>query len=811
MTRIVVRFYPAVAVCALVLCNAVALADAMAAYPDHVQLDNTGDTQRVVVQQTRDDGVTLDQTGAVAVSFAPDGIAKWTEDHRVAPVADGDTVMTMKAGDKSVTVPVKVKNVAKAREISFRNDVEPVMMRSGCNMGSCHGSAQGKNGFHLSLFGYDPGVDYLALTRQERARRMNEAEPHESLMLQKPAGQVDHDGGTRFAPDSGLYAILTKWIANGAKDDPADLPKLTGIELVPHACVLEGEGAPQQFVVKAAYSDGTDRDVTDLAVLSSSDELTVTLNKDTGLAKAGGRGEAYIMARFGSFAVISQVITLPKDLKLQWPDAAPKNYVDELVFAKLKKLRIPPAELCTDAVFVRRVYLDVLGVLPTPAETQSFIADTAPDKRAKLVDALLQRPEFPALWAMKWAELLRVQTNPVIDRKAMHRYNDWIRQSIASNKPIDQMVKELLTAQGGNFTEAAANFYLTDPSPNQMAENVAQVYLGIQIKCAQCHNHPFERWTMDDYYSFAAFFAQVGRKPSSDPRETIVFDSRSGEVANLKNGVNMAPKFLGGAAPDCSGKDRRALLADWLTAPDNPWFAKCFANRIWHQFFGMGIIDPPDDVRATNPPSNPELLDELAKKLLSYHYDMHGLVKDICNSYTYQMSSHPRDPAIVDTKNFSHSMVRRLPAEQLLDAIASVTETKVKFANLPLGARAAEVADGNSGNYFLELFGRPARVTVSVCERRNEPTLGQTLHLINGDTINTAIRAAGGRLEQLASSKDSPADVVGALYMAAYSRTPTDEEKAQVDKYVTGSPDRKTGLEDVMWSILNSKEFVFNH
>ncbi|MBI5092366.1 MAG: DUF1549 domain-containing protein, partial [Candidatus Hydrogenedentes bacterium] len=503
------RLFACVIACGASWCES-ALADAIAAYPDKVQLDNTADLQRVVAQQTRDDGVTLDVTGGMTVTFAPEGIAKWTDDRRVAPVADGDTTMTITVGDKSLAVPVKAQNAGKPRPVSFRNDVEPALMRAGCNAGSCHGSAQGKNGFHLSLFGYDPPQDYLTLTRQERARRMNEADPHASLMLQKPAGQVDHEGGTRFTPDSALYGVLKKWIADGAPDDPGDVANLTGIELLPHSCVFEGEGAQQQFMVRATYSDGTDRDVTELAVLSSSDEQTVAVDKDTGLAKSGGRGEAYVMARFGSFAVISKVITLPKDLKLQWPDAASHNYIDELVFAKLKKLRVPPAEPCSDTVFVRRVYLDILGVLPTAKESQEFVADAAADKRAKLIDALLQRPEFPELWAMKWAELLRVQTNPVIDRKAMHRYNDWIRQSIAANKPIDQMVKELLTAQGGNFTEAAANFYLTDPAPTQMAENVAQVYLGIQIKCAQCHNHPFERWTMDDYYSFAAFFAQAG-------------------------------------------------------------------------------------------------------------------------------------------------------------------------------------------------------------------------------------------------------------------------------------------------------------
>ncbi|MCC6697276.1 MAG: DUF1549 domain-containing protein [Candidatus Hydrogenedentes bacterium] len=788
--------------------------DTLAVYPPAIQLDDQRDTQRVAAVASRDDGVTLDRTPEVTVTFAAEGIAAWNaETGQFTPLADGETTATLTHGDLSVTVPVKVANAGSNPSPSFRNDIEPVLMKAGCNSGACHGSAQGKNGFRVSLFGFDPSIDYINLTRDNRARRLNTGSPDESLMLTKATGAVDHEGGARFTHDSPLYATIQRWIAEGAKDDAAAPPELTGVEILPKSCVLEGQGAAQRFVVRATYADGSDRDVTSLAVTSTSDELTVGFDPASGTATAGERGEAYIMARFGTFAVVSQVLVLPQGLTMAWPeDAASANYIDDLIFDKLKKLRIPPASRCPDEVFVRRVYIDVLGVLPTVDETQAFLSDQAPDKREKLVDALLQRPEFTELWAMKWADLLRVQSSAnVIDQKALHRYNDWLRQSFTQNKPLDQLVRELLSAQGGNFSSPATNFFVAETDPKQMAENVAQVFLGIQLKCAQCHNHPFERWTMDDYYSFSAFFAQVGQKASTDPRERITYDRQSGEVNNLKNNQVMAPKFLGGATPDLAGRDRRAVLADWITAPDNAWFAQCISNRVWSQFLGKGITDPPDDVRVTNPPSHPELQNALAQRLRDCGYDLRTLVRDICTSYTYQMATQPRDPAIKDERNFSHALVRRLPAEQLLDAIGTVTVSKVKFPSLPLGARAAEVADGNSGNYFLGLFGRPARTTVCACERRSEPTLAQALHLINGDTVTAALKAPGGRLEKLAAPEVAPADAIRELWMAAYSRPPTPEEQAQVEPYLAGAADKRLALEDTFWSVLNSKEFVFNH
>ncbi len=781
-------------------------------YPTEIKIERQNDVQRVIIVSEREDGVTEDITTTATVRFDPEGIARRDEAGRVHAVADGQTTMYLNHGDSEVAIPVTVTNAAVTPPISFLNDVQPVLMKAGCNTGSCHGSARGKNGFQLSLFGYDPPNDYTRLTREIRGRRLNTGAPDESLMLLKPLGKVIHEGGTVIEEGTLPYDMLLRWINEGAQNDPPDPPKLTGVEILPKAFVLDGEGAQQRLVVRALYSDGTDRDVTDLSVLSSSDDLVVTIDEE-GVGSGKGRGEAYLMARFGSFAVVSQVITLPAGLQMEWPGVTPYNYIDELIFTKLKKLRIPPAELCTDEVFVRRAHIDILGVLPTLEESQTFFASASENKRAELVDQLLQRPEFAEVWSLKWADLLRMRSeNNILDRKALHRYNDWLRHAISTNKPLDELVTELLTSQGGNFASPAVNFYVAERDTLKMAENVSQVFMGIQVMCAQCHNHPFERWTMEDYYSFAAFFGQVGQKGSDDPRERIIFDKRGGEVKNAKNGQVMAPKFLGGATPDVKGKDRRAVLAEWLTSPENPWFAQTLVNRAWQHFLGKGITDPPDDVRVTNPPSHPLLLDEMARRLTEQKYDLRTLVRDICTSYTYQMATQPRDPVIKDDRNFSHALVRRLPAEQLLDAISQVTQTKVKFPNLPLGARAAAVADGPSGNRFLTLFGRPVRDTVCVCERRGEPTLAQALHLINGGTVQSALQAADGRVAKLAAADPfEPDPIIDEIWMAAFSRKPSDNERGEIATYLASVEDKRAALEDVMWSVVNTKEFIFNH
>lgn len=785
---------------------------ALVACPPAVQLDHQNDLQRLVVVGVYSDGQTGDLTGSTKVTLAPEGIAAM-ENGRMRPVKNGEAVLTAAAEGRSVQVKVVVKGVESARPISFRNDVLPVAMKAGCNSGGCHGSQEGKNGFRLSLFGFEPAKDYISLTRDLSGRRIDLAQPRQSLFLRKPFGEVEHGGGERLKPDSELSAVLTRWIEARVPDDPANLPTLSGIELMPRECVLRGSGRHMQLQVLARYSDGTDRDVTSLAVFNPTDPTTAAVD-EAGLVTSGLKGEAFVMARFGTFAVVSQVIVLGEGEPFVWQDdAPPANYIDEAINAKLRKLQINPSPLCDGETFLRRVSLDLVGQLPTVEEYRRFAEEKAPDKRAKLIDALLARREFPEQWAMKWAEMLRIESGSNrISFKAMYLYNAWLRESILANKPMDRMVRELLGAEGGNFANPAANFYMVETSPTQMAENVAQVFCGIRVQCAQCHNHPFERWTQDDYYNFAAFFSQVGRKQAEDLREQVVFNSGSGEVSHLRTGQAMPPKFLGGPAPQIpAGGDRRKVLAEWLTSKDNPYFAASFVDRVWAHFLGRGLVEPPDDVRVSNPPSHPELRELLARKFVESNYDLRALVRTICNSRTYQRSSRATDGNRKDTRNFSHAMIRRLPAETLLDAVCQVTEVPEKFSGLPAGARAVQVADARSGSYFLDVFGRPARLSACTCERRNEPTLSQALHLINGPTLTAKIGSDAGRLTRQMKANTPAEAMIEDLYLAAYTRRPTDAEKAALLKVFNDAPDKRKAMEDIYWAVLNSKEFVFNH
>ncbi|MFQ5424336.1 MAG: DUF1549 domain-containing protein [Phycisphaerae bacterium] len=808
------RLFAGSALTVLVLAGAPSAARAgvasLAVYPSPVQLDSATDRQQIVVVATMADGTTRDVTAGTQFAFGKPGLARIEKDV-LLPVADGTAPLQATYGGQSTSVEISVRNAVLHRPASFRLDVEPALMRAGCNSGTCHGAASGKNGFRLSLFGFDPAADYVRLTRQTHARRVDVADPGGSLILQKPATIVAHEGGRCFAPGDPYYSTIERWIAEGAHDDPKNLPALTGIEVLPPESVLAGAGATQQLLVRATYSDGADRDVTHLAVTATDNDRSATID-DRGVVTAGARGEAHIMVRYGVFAEVAHVIVLPAETAFTWPDVPANNYIDQRVYVKLRKLRITPSAVCGDAVFLRRVYIDLVGGLPTVAEYDRFVSDQAPDKRARLIDELLKRPEFPEIWAMKWAELLRIESGSRrISFKAMFRYNNWLRDAILTDMPMNRMVRTLLTAGGGNFANPAANFYMVETDPKSMAENVAQVFLGIRVQCAQCHNHPFERWTMDDYYSFAAFFAQVGRKTAEDPRETIVFNSGSGEVRHLRGGRPMAPKFLGGETPKLAGRDRRTVLADWLTGPDNPWFARCFVNRVWAHFMGRGIVDPVDDVRVSNPPSNPALLDALAARFIEYNYDLRKLVRDIGTSRTYQLATQSNATNAGDDRNFAHALIRRIPAEQLLDAICQVTERPEKFRGLPLGARAVQVADGRTGNYFLDTFGRPDRTSACACDRRNEPTLGQALHLINGATISGKIASDQGRAARLVANKKTIDQIADELYVAALSRRPTAKELAAAKKRADEVKDLRRAAEDLFWAVLNSREFVFNH
>ena len=668
----------------------------------------------------------------------------------------------------------------------------------------------------LSLFGYDPKGDYHRLTREQSGRRLNLAVPEDSLLLTKSIGAVPHTGGKLFEKDHPFYATMLEWIKDGANYDPDDVALPVKIEVEPKQFVLEGEQKKVPLTVKATYSDGTDRDVTSLSAFTTSNDNSVGIDESTGVATSKNRGEGFLMARFHTFTEGTQAIVIPDNLKYTRPQLPENNYVDKHVHEKLHKLRIVPSELATDEVFARRVYLDIVGLLPTEEELKTFLNDKNPKKRSVLIDQLLDRKEFTEIWVMKWAELLQIRTtgnnaNDVTYKAALLWYN-WLRDQVAENRPFNEIVYDLLSARGGTHDVPATNYYKAESDVMKITENVAQVFMGTRIQCAQCHNHPFDRWTMDDYFGFASFFTQVKRKRGEDPMEQIIYDG-SGSIKHPVTGQNAEPKFLGGEQVEVKNQTRREAVAKWLTTPGNPWFARNTANIVWSHFFGIGIVDPVDDVRISNPATNPELLDDLGKKFTEYNFDMKKLVRDICNSRTYQLSTRTNATNESDNTNFSHARIRRLRAEVLLDTLAQVTETPNKFRGLPLGSRAVNIADGNTSTYFLTTFGRATRKTVCSCEVKMEPNLSQALHLLNGDAVHNRIQR--GRVNQTMQKEGKkPDEIIKSLYLKTLSRPPTDVELSGLNNALSAAkePVETTQiLEDIFWALLNAKEYLFNH
>ncbi len=786
-------------------------ARSLAVYPEAVVLETKRDFHQLIAVATFEDDVTDEVTARAKFTIADASIAK-LDGQRLTPLKEGATTVAVEWNGQKVDVPVTVKGATTDRPISFNLDVMPLFMRSGCNTGSCHGAARGQDGFRISLFGFDPKGDHYRLTEDLAGRRINYAVPSESLLITKAINEVPHTGGKKIEKDSPAYHTLMEWIATGAGYDGADLAKPTKVEIFPRSAVLEGTAAKLQFTVRATYSDGHDRDVTPLAVFRSNNDPTASVDPN-GLVSTHKRGESFIMARFETFTVGSQVIVIPDKLDYTKPEIKPNNYVDDLVLAKLHKLRIIPSELCDDATFLRRAFIDIVGQLPPEPRLAAFLAEAAPDKRDKLVDELLGRKEFIEMWVMKWAELLQIKTNPTtqVSYKNSLLYFNWLKDKIADNVPINKIVQEILCSTGGTFTSPATNYYQIERETLKVAENVAQVFMGMRLQCAQCHNHPFDRWTMNDYYGFASFFTQIGRKQAEDPRETVVFNSGGGETNHPVTKAPAPPKFLGGEVPNVAGLDRRKVLAEWLASPQNPYFANNLANIVWSHFFGVGIIDPVDDVRVSNPATNPELLAELGKKFTEYNYDFKRLVRDICTSRTYSMATHVNATNAEDDRNFSHSYIRRQRAEVMLDTLSQVTETPNKFQGLPLGARAVQIADGNVSNYFLKTFGRAERASVCSCEVKMAPSLSQALHLLNGDVTHVRI-GQGAAVKKLLDEKKPVPDIVSTLYLRCFSRKPSDAEVAPVVAAITQEPaEQQAILEDLFWALLNSKEFMFNH
>jgi hypothetical protein len=777
-------------------------------FPAAVSITSGRDIQRILVLRRLSDGSTEDVTAAATLESSDPQVFR-VLDRRIQPVSDGSGRLQIRLAEATAAVPVTVTNSAEFPELNFRSEVLATLTKAGCNSGKCHGAASGKDGFRLSLFGYDPEGDQYRLTREIPGRRVNVSAPDRSLLIQKALGNVDHTGGQCIQEDSAELTTLLTWIRAGAPADPPEAAVPVRLRVYPEEAIFAQKGSTQQLLVMAEFSDGTDRDVTDLAVFLSNNDAAAGVDA-VGLTTANGPGSAFILARFDKFTEGTAIIVRP-GTEYRFPELTSVNEIDRLVFARWKNLHLLPSELCSDEVFLRRAAIDLNGRLPQPEELRAFVADTSPDKRARMIDRLMESPDFTELWVMRWAELLQIRTANGVSPKGLLLYDRWLRERVRAGVTIDRIVRELLPATGGTFENPATSYYQTETTPQLLAENVAQSFLGTRIQCAQCHNHPFDRWTMDDYYGFASFFSQVGYKQAQDPREIMIFNAAAGGLKHPVGDRDAVPTFLGaGVAVLPAGADYREVLAAWLPSPANPAFGRNLANVVWSHFFGIGIVEPVDDVRVSNPPSNPALLQYLGEKLSRDGYDIRPLVREICNSRTWQLSTQRNDSNRLDERHFSHGRVRRMRAEVLLDCISQVTGTTDDFRGLPAGSRAIQIADGQTPNYFLSTFGRSTRNTACSCEVKTSPTLSQALHLLNGETTSGKI-AEGRLIERLMQQHDDPLTVVRELYVACLSREPVPAELEKIQARIEEQSDLQQSLTDLFWALLNSNEFVFNH
>lgn len=726
------------------------------------------------------------------------------------PVGNGRAEIKAVVGGFTHAMPVEVSGQETPENVSFNYGALVALTKHGCSQGACHGSPSGKGGFRLSLRAYDPVLDTETLIRESFNRRTNIMEPAKSLLLRKPIMEVAHGGGRRLAKDDVAYELLLDWIAQGCLVDAPDAAQCIKIDVYPKQRVLHRPAHTQQVLVLASFSDGTVRDVTSLASFSSSDEAVAQVDED-GLVVSVDRGEVAVLARYLEHMATSSMMFIKDIPNFKWNNPPENSFVDKHTFDKLKQLQILPSELCSDEEFVRRVYLDTIGLLPTAADSRAFLADSSKDKRAKLIDQLLERPEYAEFWAMKWADLLRVR-NQKMTASGVHKFNRWIVRSLREDLPYDQFARQLLTANGNTFSNPAANFYRTTTDFTDCTETTSQLFLGIRIQCAKCHNHPFERWTQNNYYGIGAFFNRVQRKKTPSADEMVIFVSRQGEVTQPRTGQTMKPWLpLKGDADLPADADRRETFAEWLTTPDNPFFARVAVNRLWGHLMGRGIVEPVDDFRDSNPPSSVALLDGLAKDFVEHNYSIKHSIRTILSSRVYQLSSRKNDFNKDDGKYFSHYRTRMLTAEQLLDAICAVTGVDEKYAGLPAGMHATSLPSPDVDNYFLKVFGQPARETACQCERSSESNLSQALQMINGPLVHGKVRDEKNRFRKLITANGNDEQIVRELYQASFCRQPAAAELAAALKHIQASGDRQRGLEDVCWALLNANEFLFQH
>ena len=697
-----------------------------------------------------------------------------------------------------------------AADVSFLRDVAPILNKVGCTSGPCHGAAKGKNGFKLSLRGYDPQFDYEALLYDLYGRRFNRAEPARSLMLAKPTQQVAHGGGLRFEVGSDAYKTIYDWIAQGVPfGDPAK-DTVRRLDVEPKELFLKGPGEGGGVKVTATYADGGTRDVTKLAVVESNTPDVATV---ADAAVTGARiGEATLLVRYqGNLSTVPVTVLNPKP-GFAWKALPQNNYIDQIVDAKLQRLKIQPSSPVDDAGFLRRVSLDLTGQLPAPEEVRAFIADNSAKKRAQKVEKLIESASFVDHWTLKWGDLLQ-NNRKYLGEKGAFEFREWIRDAIAQNKPYDRMVREILAARGSSYDNPEANFFRVTRDAKPTMEKTTQVFLGVRMVCAQCHDHPFERWTQNQYYEMAAFFSAVGLRPGYEVGVEIVYDQRQDfDMKHPKDGRVMAPKFIVGAATAPVDATRRLAYSEWLTSKDNPFFAKSTVNRVWSYFFGRGIIDPVDDIRASNPPTNPALLDALTKDFVEHNFDLRYLMRTIADSRAYQSSVSTNEWNAADGDNFSHFIPRRLTAEELMDAVATATGVRPVFPEAPPETRAEQLPDPHVGkDGFLDVFGRPQRESSCECERRSDFSLPQALNLVNGKTISDAVADANGRVVKSVLGSRSDRDLVEELYLASLSRPPTAAEMEKGIAYLKAGDGSAARAQDLLWALLNSKAFLYNY
>ncbi len=764
-----------------------------------------------------------DLTAEVRFSVEPGEIAEVSEFGVVTPLANGRAYLRVEAGGQAAEVPIEVVDVAEVRAVSYRHDVAPVFSRAGCNMGACHGNLNGKGGFRLSLRGEDPGFDLDMITRDTFGRRIDTNNPSTSLLVKKPAGLIAHEGGRRFTFDSPETRVLLEWIAAGAPEDVDQVPDLVKLSVFPEHRINAAPDLGQQLIVKAEFADGTVRDVTHQATFDVDDPTQVEVNEQ-GRAIRNGPGESVVAVRFLEGRAVSRLAFLPDRPDFVWNGPEPRTDLDLAVFEKLKAHKIQASPPAPDSVFIRRAYLDAIGILPDPEEVRAFLEDDDPEKRIKLVDRLLDRPEFADYWALKWADLLRNEEK-TMGPKGVWTFQRWLRDQIDADVPLNEFAAALIVSKGSTWANPPASFHRTNRDPETAAETVGQVFLGVRLQCARCHNHPFDSWTMDDYYGLAAYFSNVERKEiNNERRDRLNSHEINGDVMVMTSGrpgmvqprsgerLQPAPPGVPRSAWEGTPNGEEALesLADWLTT-DNRQFARNLANRAWFHLLGRGIVEPVDDFRESNPPANPELLEHLTDAFIENGLRLRPLVRLIMTSEVYGLGSRPDPTNLDDEINFARASVRMLPAEVLLDAIGQALGKAPQFEGAPAGARAVQLAGASMGGDFLKVFGKPDRLLTCECERSETTTLAQAFQLINGEAVRDLIEAKDNRIGRWLEANTDPEMILEDLYIAALSREPTSTEREAALGHVASAENERSAWEDVSWAILNSKEFLLRH